>query len=596
MARAHTTGASRIGRRITVSADWEIAPSAPESFRHALGDLHRLTAQVLYARGWRDPDEARAFFVGDAPTVDPFALKDMPQAVERILAAIQNRERIAIYADYDCDGVTAGALLVRTLRALGATVDIYIPDRFEEGYGVNAPALDRLKAGGASLVVTVDCGARALAEARHARAIGLDLIITDHHELEADIIPPALAMVDPMRPDCAYPFDRLAGVGVAFRLAQCVLRRAGAAGLPMGEVSEASLLDLVAIGTVADVVPLVGDNRRLVRAGLQRINHKPRLGLQALIRAAGLAPGTVDAAAIGFMLGPRLNAAGRLESALNAYELLMCDDRDRADVLAMALNRQNHKRQMLTAELVADAEGQVRGTRATDGPEAEMPALLFAASPHYNVGVIGLAAARLVEKYHRPAIVVSINGDEARGSCRSINGFDITQALDACRDVLLRHGGHAAAAGFTTRAAWLEELRDRLGAIVARSRPAAGWRRVIQADAAFALCELDERAFAELQQLEPHGAGNPRPVVVTRQVILRRAERMGKADDPSQPHLRLLVEDENGVAREIIAWRMGERAAELQPNTPLDIALRVEANHRNGERRMQLVALDFRRA
>ncbi len=577
--------------------EWKIAPRAPDWYFATLRDLHPLTAQVLYARGLTDPAAARAFLLGQYAPVNPFALQDMPRAVDRILAAIANGEAIAIYADYDCDGVTAGALLARALAALGARVQVYIPDRFEEGYGLNAQALDRLRAQGFGLVVTVDCGARAHAEAQHARAIGLDLIVTDHHELEGGAIPDAYAVVNPKRPDCAYGFKHLAGVGVAFRLAQCLLRRARDAGRSRGGVSEASLLDLVALGTVADVVPLIGENRALVRAGLERINREPQIGVQALIRAARLKPGTVTSDGIGFALGPRLNAAGRLEHARTAYELLAHDDPARAADLADVLDRQNSERQSVTAAVADSAERQVMAAHALSGDDAPAPPLLFAASPEYHIGVIGLAAARLVEKYHRPAVVVNINGEEARGSCRSVGGFDITAALDACADLLLKHGGHEAAAGFTIRADDLAALRERLSDIARRRQPEGGWTRVIHADAEVALAEVTPQVVAELQQLEPHGQGNPRPTFVVRGAVVSDARRVGRAENGNPPpHLRMRVTDARRVTWDAIAWRMGDRIRQLAVGTRVDLACRLGVNEWNGESRLQLEVLDFREA
>ncbi len=578
-------------------AEWKIAPYAPDTYFAALSDLHPLTAQVLYARGLTDPNAARAFLLGEYAPVNPFALQDMPRTVERILAAIANGESIAVYADYDCDGVTAGALLMRTLAALGAHAQIYIPDRFEEGYGLNAQALDQLRAQGVSLVVTVDCGARAHAEARHARGIGLDLIVTDHHELEHDALPDAFAVVDPKRPDCGYGFRHLAGVGVAFRLAQCLLRRARDAGRSRGDVSEASLLDLVALGTVADVVPIIGENRALVRAGLERMNRKPQIGVQALIQAASLRPGSVNATRIGFALGPRLNAAGRLEHAQAAYELLACDDPARAADLARALNRQNSERQSVTAAVADNAERQVMAAHALSGDDAPAPPLLFAASPEYHIGVIGLAAARLVEKYHRPAIVANVNGEEARGSCRSINGFDITAALDECADLLLKHGGHEAAAGFTAHADALEVLRGRLSDIARRRQPKGGWMRIIQADAEVALAEINPRAVAELQRLEPHGQGNPRPTFVVRGAVVSDMRRVGRAENGDlPPHLQIRITDAQRVTWDAIAWRMGDRVQQLTAGARVDLACQLDVNEWNGESRLQLEVLDFRLA
>jgi single-stranded-DNA-specific exonuclease len=573
-------------------AEWVIAPRAPAAFFAELSDLHPLTAQTLYARDYHEPAGARAFLNGEVPPVDPFALADMPRAVERIPLAIERGESIAVYGDYDCDGVTACALMMRTLAALGAQAQVYIPNRFDEGYGLNVEALDTLKARGVSLVITVDCGARAMKEALHASEIGLDLIITDHHALEGGAVPSAFAVINPNRPDCPYECKQLAGVGVALRLAQCLIRSKRPPGL-----TERSLLDYVAIGTVADVVRLTEENRPLVRAGLKQINTSPRAGIAALLRAAGIPPGAVNAGKIGFALGPRLNAAGRLESALAAYDLLMCDDPDRALELALDLNRQNEKRQSVTAQVARDAEARVMAGIS----EGQLkPHLLFAASTDYNAGVIGLAAARLVEKHYRPAVVVSIGPDgEARGSCRSVNGFDITLALDECRSLLSRYGGHAAAAGFTTRAECLDPLCEQLSAIAERQQPADGWQRALRIDAELDVGALDWQALTELQQLEPHGMGNPKPVFVARGALVRNPRRVGRIEaGQAPPHLQCRLQDARRVVWDAVGWRMGERINELErisgSGGRVDVAFQLDVNEWNGERRMQWVIQDFR--
>jgi single-stranded-DNA-specific exonuclease len=567
-------------------ADWIVTPPAPAGFAAELAEFHPLTAQALFARGHTEPGSARAFLTGQTEAVDPFALRDMPCAVERVLDGVQRGEVIALYGDYDCDGVTSCALLKRTLDSLGARSRVYLPNRFEEGYGLNTAALDELKADGVGLVVTVDCGARAMREAVHAAAIGLDLIITDHHELEPGQIPPALAVVDPKRPDCPYPFKYLAGVGVAFRLAQCLLRQARERGMPRGTVTEASLLDLVAIGTVADVAELTGENRALVRAGLRQINLAPRPGVLALMQVAGVRAGGVNAGRVGFALGPRLNAAGRLESAQAAYELLACDDVSAAGEIASKLDGQNSARQSLTAAVASDAEQQALAAGVTP--------LLFAASTEYNAGVIGLAAARLMERYFKPAIVVSVAGGEARGSCRSIPGFHITRALDECGALLAKHGGHAAAAGFTIDSARLGELQRNLSAIAEREAPAGGWRRVLRADGELLLRDLDPRAFVELEQLEPHGIGNPKPVFVVRSARIAHVTRMGKAEaGQAPPHLKLRLSDGQRAIWEAVAWRMGDRAADLRAGQQIDVAVQFDVNEWNGERRLQLDVKDF---
>lgn len=577
-----------------MKCEWVIAGQAPDDFFTALPELHALTAQTLFARGHDSPDTARAFLLGKLPKDDPLSIKDMDRAVERILRAVSQQERIAVYGDYDCDGVTACALLMTTLNALGAQAQVYIPDRFEEGYGLNATALDTLKAQGVALVITVDCGVRAHKEALHARAIGLDLIITDHHELEGAEVPDALAVINPRRADCVYPFKSLAGVGIAFRLAQCLIRAQRPANLKEGE-----LLDFVAIGTVADLVPLTDNNRMLVKHGLQRIRENPRLGIRALLMAARVPLQQVDAGKIGFGLAPRLNAAGRLESALEAYHLLMATDPAQADEIAQHLNLRNEERQTLTTQMAREAEQAAladgRGA-ASERPEAaDGPALLFAASESYNAGVIGLAAARLVEKFYRPAVVVSVSNGEARGSCRSVHGFHITEALDACRDLLLKHGGHAAAAGFTTRIDNLETLRQRLQEIATQQQPSAGWQRTLRIDAEQPLDRINWKALRELTQLEPHGMHHARPSFVARKAMLTGAQRMGKVEaNQAAPHLKLRLRDGNGQSWDAVAWRMGERLSELKIGQPIDIAFHLEAATWNGEERLQLQVLDFR--
>ncbi len=575
---------------LLIMAEWRLSPSAPPAYFAALRDLHPLVAQVLYARGFVDPEEARAFVSSTPAQVDPFAFADMDQAVARILRAIADGEQIAVYADYDCDGVTAGALLMHTLNGFGARAHIYIPDRFEEGYGLNARALEKLKAQGVNLVITVDCGARAHSEARYARSLGLDLVITDHHELEDGVVPDAVAVIDPKRPDCRYPYKHLAGVGIAFRLAQCLLRTGRSAGYPISGVTEASLLDLVALGTIADVVPLIGENRTLVRAGLERLNRAPRLGLRALIEAAGLHLGEIDATRVGFALAPRLNAAGRLENARTAYDLLMSTDPRQAAELANWLDRQNSERQQVMAAIAADAEQRVRAQQVDD-----LPAVLFAASPNYNIGVIGLAAARLAEKFYRPAVVVGVCGDEARGSCRSIEGFDITAALDRCRDLLLKHGGHAAAAGFTTRADALDLLQAQLNAIAVAQQPSGGWQRILRADAEVTLDQIDARAITDLQRLEPHGQANPPPTLMVRAATVLSVRRVGRNNGQgNQPHLQLRLGDARRTTWDAIAWRMGERAGELTEGSTVSCICRLSAGSWNSQSRLQLEVLDFR--
>ncbi|MBI4769700.1 MAG: single-stranded-DNA-specific exonuclease RecJ, partial [Chloroflexi bacterium] len=385
---------------------WQIHPLLPPAAEDALAPIGPpILRQVLYNRGYTDARQARAFLAGASlESTDPLRLRGMAAAVARLGAALDRGERIVVYGDYDTDGVTATALLVQTLGALGGVVEPYIPNRFDEGYGLNTEALGTLAEGGPGLVGTVDCG----------------------------------TLINPRQPGDEYPYKELAGVGLAYKLAQALVSARGA------DFPTDSLLDLVALGTVADLAPLTGENRALVRAGLALLNRPERPGVRSLLGVSRVAPGQVSATTVGFSLGPRLNAAGRLDSALAAYELLTTRDAARLAPLAAQLEAQNRERQELTRSMHQQAR-----ELALDG-QGE-PLLLFAAHETFNRGVVGLAASRLVDEFYRPALVAERGPQETRGSARSIPEFHITAALDECTDLLERHGGHAAAAGFTVR-------------------------------------------------------------------------------------------------------------------------------------------------
>lgn len=560
---------------------WEIAPKAPKAHFANFPALHPLIVQLLYNRGLTQPDRVSAFLGADAPSglsqIDPFRLKGMGDAVMRLRRAVLSGEPVAVYGDYDVDGVTATVLLTQVLRGFGANVMPYIPDRFEEGYGLNTGALDRLAAQGVKLIVTVDCGARAIAEIGHGNQIGLDVIVTDHHEPEGDQLPPARCVINPRQPGCSYPDQGLAGVGLAFRLAQGLAWELARDGQVLPYAVD-DLLDLVALGTVADLAPLRDENRDMVRRGLKLINARTRPGIVSLSDVSGLTPGEIDAGSIGYTLGPRLNAAGRVEHALAAYQLLASDSVEDAAPFAYQLDEQNRERQRLTAEVVEKAAAQA----LKSDPDAP---LLFAGSAEFSSGVIGLAASRLVETHHRPAIVMSLGDGEARGSGRSIPQFNITHALDECRELLVRHGGHAAAAGFTVSLDRLDELKTQLTAIAARKRAEGDWSPLIHADAHVKLSTLTPALYEMLAQLEPHGIDNPRPVFVSRgiRVYNRRALKDGA-------HLKLTLLDENGKFWDAIAFRMGDRIDHIPDK--IDIAYTFEVNTWNGERRLQLNVKD----
>ena len=563
---------------MTTEKRWNIPTPISKEADAALRMHHPLMRQILYNRGFNTFEKAEAFLRA-APgfDTDPFQMTGMDRAVERILRAVEAGERIAIYGDYDVDGVTATALLMEALKALGGVVEGYIPNRFEEGYGLNPEALDALQAKGVGLVITVDCGIRSPEEAAHARRIRLDLIISDHHHPAEGELPPALAVINPKQKGDLYPDKDLAGVGIACKLAEALFSRREAR-IPLD-----SLLDLVALGTVADLAPLTGENRTLVRRGLRQMQSTQRQGLFSLAAVAEIKLAKINAVHIGFTLGPRLNASGRLESAKASLDLLTTTDFMEAGRLAQQLNNQNRDRQKLTHEIQDQAEAQAIAGGAPGF-------LLFAADKSFNAGVVGLAASRLCEKYYRPAIVAHRDESETRGSCRSIPEFHITDALDQCKDLMVRHGGHAAAAGFTVRNENLEALVARLKEIAEHSLREKDLRPTLTAEAETPLSDMRPQLLGELEKLEPTGYGNPGPAFVSRGVKVRAARTVGAEGR----HIKLTLEDEARFTHDAIGFRLGELLP--QPGEVVDILYSFETNEFNGRTNYQLNLKDLKPA
>jgi single-stranded-DNA-specific exonuclease len=571
---------------------WVVAPPITLQADEALAKFPPILRQILFNRGLATDAEARAFLKAEPiASTDPFQLTGMAATVDRIYYALEKNEPIAIYGDYDVDGVTATALLVQALGALGGNVRGYIPNRFDEGYGLNKEALDSLKADGVKLVITVDCGIRSPDEALHARTLSLDLIISDHHHPDGENLPPALAVINPKQHGDPYPDKDLAGVGIAYKIVEALIQERGKRRPEALEETKeessvfplSSLLDLVALGTVADLAPLVGENRVLVRKGLRQIRETRRQGLFSLAGVADIKIDKVTAGNIGFMLGPRLNASGRLESALASFELLTTTDLMRAGQLAQQLDTQNRQRQALTRSMQEQAEA----IAMNEDPNAF---LLFAAHEDFNPGVVGLAASRLTELYYRPAIVAAKNAEETRGSCRSIPEFHITDALDLCKDLLVRHGGHAAAAGFTVRNENLVELVARLKKIARDQLGSKDLRQTLMADMEVPLSDLNFEVLKHLAYLEPTGYGNPEPVFVSRNVRVKFARTVGAEGK----HLKLTFEDERGAIYDSIGFRLGHLKADLPPR--VDILYHLEANEYNGRTSLQLNLKDLKAA
>jgi single-stranded-DNA-specific exonuclease len=553
-------------------------PAVPFDLRQELPHLHPSLLQVLYNRNLTREGQIQAFLEGRyQESTDPFLLKDMDRAVARIQQAVENDETVVVYGDFDADGVTATVLLTEALRGLGLSrqqAQPYIPDRIDEGYGLNVDALTSLKEKGVGLVISVDCGIRSIREVEEAAEMGLDMIVTDHHSLGRKL-PPAVAVINPKRPDSDYPEKMLAGVGIAFKLAQA-LRRA----MPeQARFSEEALLDLVALGTVADLAPLLGENRKLVTEGLAVLNSCRRPGIDALAKVSSLKPGSITAEAIAFGLAPRINAAGRLSHAYDAARLLAINNLLMADDYARQLNQLNRERQRLTADLTRQAEEMI---------DPDVPLIIVTGSQFLS-GIVGLVASRLADKYYRPTIVIERGESESRGSCRSIPEFHITNALDKVAHLLERHGGHAQAAGFTIRNEHLETFCQEMAAIAAAELEGQELVPAIAVDAELAIGQVDWALQGVLEQLEPTGYANPTPVFLSRNVHVYSHRPVGS----ESTHLQLWVGD-GRVKHQGIAFGQGSWAGRLPDE--IDLVYSVGVNEWNGRRDLQLMVQDIREA
>jgi single-stranded-DNA-specific exonuclease len=564
---------------------WLIAPPAPTNLLRQYRGMSPVLAQVLYNRGFDDPNEAYRFLYAKDSPHDPFRLKGMSQAVARIRHAIRHREQIVVYGDFDADGVTSTVLMVDVLKALNANVKPYIPHRVDEGYGLNSHALRKLAQAGVKVVITVDCGIRSLDEVEDGKTAGLDMIVTDHHSIGAEI-PKAYAVVNPKQEDCKYPEKMLAGVGVAYKVAEALLKAERANGGRNQHVTALKLedlLDLVAIGTVADLMPLNRvENRALVRQGLQTLNKAQRPGVKALLEVAGIKPGEVSSTSIGFAIGPRINAAGRLESAMIAYDLLAATTYPEAVQWAEKLQDLNVKRQDMTRS----AQEVIR-TYLDAEPSDDAP-LIFAADSSFQAGIVGLVAGRVAEEYQRPAVVMEQGESESRASCRSIPQFDITGALDQCADLLVRHGGHALAAGFTVLNENIPALKARLLEIAQDTLYGQDLSPTLEIDAQLDLHQLSEELVGELRYLEPCGHDNPPPVFMTSNVRVLEHRTVGREGH----HLKLRIARAGQPPLDAIGFSLGEWDNHLPER--IDVAYELEINEWNGRQSLQLNLQDIR--
>ena len=550
------------------SKEWKIPyarPETPEALKEA--GYSPLLSAVLALRGIRTAEEAHALlFAGAECLHDPMLMRGMAQARARILRAVESREIVAVYGDYDVDGITSTCLVTDYLRFKGLDCKAYIPDRAEEGYGLNCAALDVLHAQGVRLLITVDCGITAVSEAEYAGKLGMDMIITDHHECPAGALPGAVAVIDCKQDGDNYPNKELAGVGVALKLV-CACEGGSSEML-------SRYADLVAVGTVADVMPLVDENRYLVRLGLKKLQDSPRPGIAAMLRESSVDPKKLSAATIGFSLAPRLNAAGRLGQAESAERLLMCSDEKYAAVLAAELCEMNRRRQNIETEIWQEASALITD-KTPDAP-------IVLASDKWHQGVIGIAASRLAEQYSLPAVMICLNGDHGKGSCRSYGGFNLFEALSACSEHLMGFGGHALAAGLNIRSDKLDDFREALAEYYRANRPEP--QPEVQCDLLINDAELlTIDNVRSLNLLEPFGNANPKPVMCLSGVELECASSVGGGK-----HLRLRIRlgssHFDGIFFSHTAKELG-----IRERDSIDLAFTPQINEFHGHVAVQLL-------
>lgn len=561
---------------------WSVRKHDREAAKRIAGELSidPFLAGLLVSRGAADGTSARRFLSSSLADVsDPCLLKGMEEAVARLCVAQKRGETVCVYGDYDVDGVTATALLIRFFRAVGIRCFFHIPNRLEEGYGLSEDGLRKV-AGLAQIVVSVDCGVSAVAEAELCTLLGLDLIITDHHTPGA-VIPKACAVINPLQPGCPYPFKSLAGVGVAFNLMVALRGRLREEGVFAGgsEPNLREYLDLVALGTVADVVPLAGENRTFVKHGLRELASSSRVGVKALKEVAGVA-GAVSCGAVGFRLAPRLNAAGRMEDATRGVELLLETDAGRAAAIAAELDANNAERQAIERQILAEALARVQGNPDMGGRKS-----IVLASDAWHPGVIGIVASRMVDLFHRPTVLIALQDGGGRGSGRSIPGFHLYDALDACADLLVEFGGHRYAAGLSIDEETLEQFVERFEEVSAGLLSADDLIPVLSVDAELSPHEVTAGLADAILSLEPFGAGNPEPLFVLRDMeIVQRWTVRGD-------HLKVRLSG-GGRTFDAIGFNLAEKGDRL--SGAVDIAFTLGWNNWSGRKTLQLNLKDIK--
>lgn len=547
--------------------------------------IDRVLAELLVKRGVETFEEARSFFRPSLANLhDPFLMKDMDKAVERLHQAIVSKEKILVYGDYDVDGTTAVALVYSFIKRFTRAVDFYIPDRYEEGYGLSYKGIDWAKDNGFSLLITLDCGIKAVEKVEYASAKGVDVIICDHHLPDEDALPPAVAVLDPKRSDCDYPFDDLCGCGVGFKLVSAYAQK-----FDIGFDTLEPLMDLLAVSITADLVSVTGENRILAHYGLKRLNENPRRGLLAMINVAKLEPGHITIDEIVFKIGPRINAAGRMESGRLAVELLTADDDNKAFEIAAKINDNNNERKNIDREITREALETVQNGKALASGN-----VTIVYNPRWNKGVVGIVASRLVEAYYKPAIVLTKSNGFVTGSARSIQGFDLYEAIEGCSDLLETFGGHLYAAGLTLKEENLEAFCERVDGFIASRITPEITTPVIQADAMLDFSQITPKFSRILKLFQPFGPGNTNPVFVTEEVY---DAGNGRKVGAGGFHMKLDLMQESYPYHQIaaMAFNMSEFYDYIREGNPIDVCYTIVENFYRGSSTIQLRIKDIRK-
>lgn len=562
--------------------DWKVRSYSEEDLKKiselesCLG-IKKLTAACLVNRGFDEPEKAYKFLNPCRNDFhDPLLLKGVGKAIERILLAIKQREKILIWGDYDVDGTTGTVVLRKVFRWIGFDTEFYVPHRVKEGYGINCEGIKRAKEKGVGLIISVDTGSTAFEAARFAKEQGIELIITDHHILQGEC-PPVYAFINPHQQGCLYPNKNLSGVGVAFKLAHALLKRLEVSDLDK-KIDE--ILELVALGTIADVVELTGENRVIVAYGLRNLKDTKCVGFRALIDVAGCNE-ELDSLSVGFQIAPRINAAGRLDDASVIVELLETSDPKTAEKIAKELSCKNEQRQSIQQACFEKACIEVEKRMKNDG----VPDVIVVFSEEWPVGIVGLVASKLVEKYNRPVMVGTMENGKARFSARSFSSFNVKRALDECADLLEKYGGHPKAAGFEIRADKISALENRLIGY-AKENPFDQFPK-INIEATAKDSSLDLRLLEEMKQMEPFGEGNPKPVFITRCLKVEEVRVM------KEKHLKLKLVGQDRLL-DAVVWNGFERQSDIKKGTRYDLVYRVRENNWNGLRSVQLEVEDLR--